>query len=207
LAPGAVVGAGRTAAHALTANTASVSDEIGLRQKGMASLVSLVSLIFTDVRLIESTTVADGRTTQTWYVGMDAGIVGIPRIGAASFYLGSNIYLRPVNKDAPLRMFPGWAGLSRRFAFTVGATFNSIKDKADGTGVRREFAGDKSLLLGAGLRLTESLRAGAGILLFRQRDPNPLITNESVTSAFYGSLSFDIDVVKNLAKAFGVSLQ
>jgi hypothetical protein len=158
--------------------------------------------------VIESTTLADAKTTQTWYVGLDAGIISVPRIGAASFYLGTNIYLRPINKDATLSMFSGWSSFRRRFALTLGATFNSIADEPDGTGVRREFAGGKSLMLGAGVRVTESIRLGTGALLFRQRNPNPLITNdEQVTSAWYGSISFDVDVVKTLAKAFGLSLQ
>ena len=108
-------------------------------------------------------------------------------IGAV--YVGTNIYFRPINTDAPLSEA---GGIGRRLALTVGVTVSSIGDKNDRT--RSDLFWNQSLVLGAGYRLTSSIRAGAGALVFLESDPNPLITERDVATTWYVSFSFDVDV-------------
>jgi hypothetical protein len=78
----------------------------------------------------------------------------------------------------------------------------TVQSVADGGGgrvqTRDNLFGNQALLAGAGLRITDTIRLGAGALLFKEKDPNPLITRFRVASTYYFSLSFDL----NVAKAF-----
>jgi hypothetical protein len=128
------------------------------------------------------------------YVSLDAGIAYSWRLENLVFYAGSNIYLRPINKEAPLR----YAGtFLHRFALTVGIT-TTVEDKSRRAEDLRPVAQDQqtsnSLLLGAGLRITPSLRVGAGALVFKETDPNPLLDHKSVTATPYVSFTADINV-------------
>jgi len=72
---------------------------------------------------------ADGRTAQKNYVSVDAGVLFAGDISIGALYVGTNIYFRPINKDAPL------AGISpgQRLALTVGLTISSVADENNRT--------------------------------------------------------------------------
>jgi hypothetical protein len=139
-------------------------------------------------------TTADGRTAQKNYVSADAGLLYAGDIGIGALYVGSNIYFRPVNKDAPLSEV---SSLGRRLAVTIGLTLSSIADDHNRT--RSDLFWHQSLVLGAGYRITSSIRGGGGVLVFRKSDPNPLITRTSPAVTWYASFSFDLDVAQGLA--------
>jgi len=139
-----------------------------------------------------ATFTADGRTGQKNYVSVDAGLLYAGDIGIGALYLGTNIYFRPINKDAPLSEF---GSLSRRLALTVGATVSSIADEDNQT--RSGLFWNQGLVLGAGYRITSSLRGGGGVLVFRESSSNPLITKKSATTAWYASLSFDLNLLRD----------
>ena len=111
---------------------------------------------------------ADGRTAQKNYVSADAGLLYAGDIGIGALYVGSNIYFRPVNKDAPLSEV---SSIGRRLALTVGLTLSSVADENNRT--RSDLFWNQSLVLGAGYRFTSSVRGGGGALVFRESDPNP----------------------------------
>ncbi len=151
--------------------------------------------VFLNERFVDgTTTTADGRTAQNNYVSADAGVLYAGDIGIGALYLGSNIYFRPVNKDAPLSEV---GSLGRRLALTVGLTVSSVADENNRT--RSDLFWNQSLVLGAGYRLTSSIRGGGGALVFRESDPNPLITRKSAAVTWYVSFSFDLDVAKGFA--------
>jgi len=145
-------------------------------------------------RSADRTITAEGRTEQKNYVSVDAGVLYAGDIGIGALYVGSNIYFRPVNKKAPLTAF---SSLGRRLALTVGLTVSSVADENNRT--RSDLFWNQSLVLGGGLRLASSVRAGAGALVFRQADPNPLITTKSAAVTWYVSFSFDLDLLKGFA--------
>jgi len=137
------------------------------------------------------TRTAEGRTAQKNYVSADAGILYAGDIGIGALYLGSNIYFRPVNKDASLGEF---GSLGRRLAVTVGLTVSSVSDENNLT--RSDLFWNQSLVLGGGYRITSSLRGGGGAIVFREANPNPLITKRSPAVTWYVSFSFDLNVMK-----------
>jgi hypothetical protein len=145
-------------------------------------------------------------TRHGWYVSMDAGLAYGWDISEAFGYLGTNIYFRPVNKDAPLQSFGSFAqSFTRRVSALIGLTVTGQTEEAD----RREaLIGGRVLVVGGGLRLTDSIRVNGGGLVFKAVDPNPLVTERRVEISPFISLSFDIDVVGmlgDLGGAFGVN--
>jgi hypothetical protein len=147
-----------------------------------------------DDRAGDTVVIADGHTRQKNYVSVDAGILFAGDIGTGALYVGTNIYFRPVNKDAPLSSF---GGIGRRLALTVGLTISSIADETHNT--RTDLFWSQSLVLGAGYRITSSVRGGAGALVFREADPNPLVTRTSAAATWYASFSLDLDLLKGFA--------
>jgi len=154
----------------------------------------------------ERASVADGSSTggfdtfSAYYVSADAGFVYAPQIDSGVTYVGANLYLRPVNRDAALSQLGNFRQtFTRRFAFTLALTVQSVADGGGGrVQTRDNLFGNQALLAGAGLRITDTIRLGAGALLFKEKDPNPLVTRFRVASTYYVSLSFDL----NVAKAF-----
>jgi hypothetical protein len=126
------------------------------------------------------------------YVGLDLGVLYPPELERASLTLGANLYFRPVNKRASLRSH---GSFGHRFSLTVGLTLNDLKLE-EGDPRFEPLLGERSnLILGAGLRVTRSLRLSAGALLFLKNDENPLVEDRSLAATFYAGLSFDVDLV------------
>jgi hypothetical protein len=95
-----------------------------------------------------------------------------------------------------MRRFRLKGSFGRRFALTIGVT-TSVKDESRRAEDLRPATGDdgtNSLLLGGGLRVTPSIRGGAGALIFKETDPDPLITQKSVVATPYASLAVDINL-------------
>ena len=152
-----------------------------------------VRFTFVNERPAENAVItADGWTAHGNYVSIDVGLLYAGSIGIGALYVGSNIYLRPVNKHAPLRSFNN---IGQRLAVTVGATVSSVADEDNQT--RSGLFWNQGLVLGAGYRLTSSVRAGGGALVFREANPNPLITGKSAAATWYASVSFDLDLLKD----------
>jgi len=142
-------------------------------------------------------TEATADTLKSNYVGFDAGLAYAPELDEVRPYGGANFYLRPVNKDARLGALGSFREtLTRRLAFTVGLTLSGVKDDR----TRADLFGSQSLVLGGGLRLSNSLRAGIGVLAFKEQDPNPTVKDTDVTTSPYLSLSFDWDVARGFGK-------
>jgi hypothetical protein len=136
------------------------------------------------------------------YVSMDAGIAYPWQLHNMVFYVGTNIYFRPINKEAPLR-YKG--SFLHRFALTIGVTTTVRDDSRRALDLRATETDDdtsNSLLIGAGIRVTPSIRLGAGALVFKESDPNPLIAQTSVTTTPYVSLAVDVNVAAILRSFF-----
>jgi hypothetical protein len=155
----------------------------------------LVRLVFLNEQSAKTTITAEGRTAQNNYVSADAGLLYAGDIGIGAFYVGSNIYFRPVNKDAPMSEA---SSIGRRLALTVGITVSPVADENNRT--RSDLFWNQSLVLGGGYRLTSSIRAGGGALVFMESDPNPLITKKTVAATWYVSFSLDLDMAKVFAR-------
>jgi len=150
--------------------------------------------VFHRDRSADETAMVDGRTEQKNYVSLDVGILYAGDIGIGALYVGGNIYFRPVDKKAPLKAF---SSVGQRLALTVGLTLSSVADENNRT--RSDLFWNQSLVLGGGYRIASSVRGGAGVLVLRESDPNPLITRKTAAVTWYVSFSFDLDLLKGFA--------
>lgn len=151
---------------------------------------------------VDTSFVIDGRafsafqTQQANYISADLGVAFAPELSEVVPALGVNLYLRPINKNVPLRLK---GGFMRRFAFTFGVTSTGIADGGGdppARGTREDLVDSHSLLLGAGFRLSGSTRLTTGAIVFYELDPNPLKDDRSVSYSPFIALSFDWDVAK-----------
>jgi hypothetical protein len=151
-----------------------------------------------DMIVVAGSTTGSFQTQSNNYISADTGVACAPQLSSCSTYVGTNLYFRPVNKAAPLSQFGPFfskASLARRVSVTLGLTAQGIGDGK----TRDDLFGSQSLVLGLGARLTNSVRFTAGSLVFKELSPNPLSTETKLTTTYFVSFSFDIDVVPALA--------
>jgi hypothetical protein len=141
------------------------------------------------------TTYGNFDTRRSWYLSADTGVAVAPELGEVFPYVGTNIYFRPVNKQAPPTVF-----LSR-FSAIVGFTLTSNLIKPGET--QSLFGTNANLLLGAGLRATDVLRFNGGVLVLKGVNPNPLINRTRLEITPYFSFSADIDLAGIMSGLFG----
>ncbi|HXT50823.1 MAG TPA: hypothetical protein VN811_07260 [Thermoanaerobaculia bacterium] len=196
-------------ANTLASLSQSLATHLRTREDGIQALASELSIVASTLQLADASTLGNFITNQTNYISLDAGLTWAPELEELVPYMGTNIYFRPVNRNAPLRSLGSFRQtFSRRFSMTLGLTLSSISDDTSAGGTQTDLFGNQSLMLGAGLRITDAFRLGAGAIVFKEDDPSPLIDEEKLNYSYYLSFSFDVDVVnlfsKPLATAFGV---
>ena len=175
------------------------------RAAALDNLADKVRIEAAAVQVVDGSTTGNFATTQNNYISADAGLVFAPELDTGVSYIGMNFYFRPVNKNADLSRF---GSFGRRFALTLGLTVQSLADGGSGVvQTRDDLFGNQSLILGGGLRVTNSLRLGTGAVVFREKDSNPLVGKYSLTTTYYFTLSFDLNVAKafqgGLGRLFG----
>lgn len=182
-----------------------LATQLAARAQALAARADELAVDARSLQLADASTLGNFATRQTNYVSLDAGFVWAPELDEVVPYAGTNIYLRPVNKNAPLASLGSFGQtFTRRFAFTLALTASSIADSNDAAGTARDdLFGSQSLLAGAGLRITDSIRVGAGAMVFKRLDPNPLVDESQLYSSYYLSLSFDIDMVRLFSRNLG----
>lgn len=191
-------------AFVLAGQAKTVAGSLTSRAKALDDLTATVKLATADFQLASSTTVGNFQTSQANYISADGGLMFASEIDEVVPYIGTNIYLRPVNKNAPLRSLGTFGQtFSRRFAITLGLTTSSVAETEGSVTLRDDLFGSQSLVLGAGLRISDMIRIGTGALVFREDDPSPLINELSVSATYYFSVSFDLDVASSFRGGFG----
>jgi hypothetical protein len=149
------------------------------------------------------TTTADWRTRATAYMSADVGLAYSKGIQSFFFYLGANIYLGPVNKKATLSLREDGlrSSIRKRLAVMFGIPVNPFDETKDPTSLNdprgvqlNGVIGARPVLLGAGIRLTELVRLTGGTVIFKVRDPNPLVVDEQLRRAGFISISVDWDL-------------
>jgi len=198
-------------ASSLSSTTQLLSSHLAARSKGIDALADELSVSARSLLLGDASTLGNFTTAQKNYISLDAGLTWAVELEEVVPYAGTNIYFRPVNRNAPLRSLGSFRQtFSRRFSLTLGVTLSSIADdsSASAGGGQDDLFGNQSLMFGGGLRITDAMRLSAGAIVFKQDDPDPLVQKQDLNTSYYLSFSFDIDVVnlfsKPLASAFGV---
>jgi hypothetical protein len=198
-APGGPVRRGGDLAFTLSGLAGNLRTSLEARAAALDALAAEVALAAQQVQVADGSTSGNFDTFKSYYVSADAGLVWAPEVDEVVSYVGANIYLRPVNKNAPLRTLGSFGEtFGRRFAFTLALTVQSIADSEGGETTREDLFGNQALLAGAGLRITDMIRFGAGALVFKRQDPDPLVDELEVAVSYYLTVSFDL----NVARAF-----
>lgn len=193
--PRGLVGSVDRALARLQGQAADLESALADRAAARAALAAEFKTRVEVIVLLAGTTLADFVTAQKNYLSGDGGLAFAPELDEASSYLGTNIYSRPINKKAALSQFGNfWQTLDRRTALTLGLTVDGIGDDT----TREDLIGSQSLLVGLGVRLTASMRVTAGAIVFIEKDPNPLVDDDSLAATPFLSLSFDVNVVPAL---------
>ena len=131
------------------------------------------------------------------HISMDFGVLYVDAIDKTLSYTGANFYLRPVNRDVPLRQVGGFL---RRFSFLLGVSVSSIQEKQGDRVVLDDLFNARAFVLGAGLRISDAVRFNAGALLFQANDPNPLVDDLTTKARAFFALSFDWNIAPLLGK-------
>jgi hypothetical protein len=168
---------------------------LAMRDQALAQVMNQLSDDLEQNVTLIATSIGQFATRHAWYIGADLGFAWIPGIEETTPYIGTNVYFRPVNKDAPL--VGETDSFSRRASAMVGVTVASSLDRGR---VRENLFDHRMLLLGGGLRLNDSLRIAGGILAFKAPDPNPFIDNTRLKYTFFVSGSVDWDVRSTFTK-------
>ncbi len=182
----------------------SILDAAALLNSKSGSFTDIVtSNLFNDIIIDGTTTSGDFNTSASYYISGDLGVAAIPQFSKVVPYFGTNIYLRPVNKDITLAASPPddtfWDDFGRRFSFMFGISIGSVAK----TNYRTDlFGGNFNLITGAGFRITDYFRLNAGTLWYQKLNDNPLNSNSSIAPAFFMSFSIDLDVKTALDNLF-----
>ncbi len=165
------------------------------RTRAVAAIAQEYRTKVTGMIVIAGSTTGSFATQSNNYISADTGVICAPELSDCTTYVGTNIYFRPINKAAPLSQFGNFFHtLDRRLSLTFGLTVQGIGDDK----TRNDLFGDQSLVVGLGARLTNSVRFTTGALVFKELDPNPLIDDPKLTTTYFFSLSFDVDVAPAL---------
>jgi hypothetical protein len=168
----------------------------------LAANVSSVDLMRVGIRGTSSHVY---ETRARWYLSQDLGVLLIRHgsdVQEAAGYVGANIYLRAVNKDAPLG---GWCFAThiscflRRFSLTLGVTATNVEVHDRYSGV----LGGKALYAGAGFRIADFFRVNYGAPLVYTYSPDSGRRRRLTAFSGFGlSLDFQLkDLISNVASA------
>ena len=191
---GGAVARAQGAAARLQDFSTQLQDQLTQRDAALDALARQISSRAVDEVTADASTTGNANTFQHYFITADLGLLYSWGVSKLVPYAGTNIYFRPVNPDVPLSQK---GGFGRRFSVTLGYTLQGIADTNEVT--RKDLFGGGSLVVGAGLRLTESIRLAAGALVFIKESSNPLVTDERVSATPYLSLSFDWKIAKTFA--------
>lgn len=108
-------------------------------------------------------------------------------------YVGFHINFRYIDKDIPFNLYPN-KNIWHRLSFMTGWTLVSVSEN----GKRSDFFTKSSLLTGVGFRFTNAIRLTMGSMWFYRDDPNPIIEQKKLSTAFFTGLSIDLDIKKLL---------
>jgi hypothetical protein len=124
----------------------------------------------------------------------DIGLIWSGRPGYTGLVTNGHVYLVPINKNEDLSVLSTLERLERRVSLVLGLSVRQLHSEAS---VQPYFDGVGSPMVGLGYRGvmgSESLRVNAGMLLFRQKQANPLVDRDVEKHALAVSGSIDIDL-------------
>ena len=161
------------------------------RKKALDKLINdTLNARLEEASYISASSIANFETRARQYISADLGFLYAPRSRDVYPYFGVNLYLIPVNKEASLRSFTFGKSIWRRTALMIGVTAISVEKE----GKTEDLLSNRSLVLGIGVRLTDTIRLSGGALIFREVYDTGLSEDTKLTNNGFVSLSIDWDV-------------
>ena len=174
------------------------------RNSSIGALANQVQVAALEQLQIAGTTTADWTTRAQSYVSVDVGTAVVPDIDSVFFYLGTNFYLGPVNKKAPL-VWERRGFVRRRLAFLLGVPLNPFSNNENPLEARfKGVLGNRPLLAGIGMRLTDLVRVTGGYAFYRREDLDSPSGSAAIRKAGFVSISVDWDLKGTLGPIGGV---
>jgi hypothetical protein len=168
--------------------TADAERALSAGDRALATMLSDLDAEAAGVVVRERLT-ARGSTAAGLYASLDLGLLYGFEVDGGAAYAALSVSLAPVNKGAPLR----GASLRKRLSLILGLTLTDMRQEDDQR--FENLIGERwNVVAGMGLRVTGSLRVGAGALLLLKNDPNPLVTERTLGAVPYLAASLDVDV-------------
>lgn len=189
--------------NSLQAQADNLKGFLANRSTELQKLAASLRALLLETLNLRASTVAEYQTRATWYVGADLGAALAWDLEEAFAYGGANIYFRPVNKKAHLswddwQKNQRWAEFRKRFSIMLGLPRDEITmENAE------PLIQGRPVLVGAGLRLSDFLRfTFAGALVFKEKDPNPLVDDKRLAWSPFVGLSIDWNIAGTFRTMF-----
>jgi hypothetical protein len=190
------------AATGLSGSAQRMSLALQTRATLVASLQADFVAALTSSVYLGGETYAQSDTEKSLHVSADAGFAAASEVDEILPYAGANIYFRPINKDVPLGELSrtGILTWQHRWSLTLGMTVSSIEK----TKVRTDLFSNKALVVGFGRRMTDVVRLSFGVVVFKEKDANPVIQADSVAATPYIGVSWDLNLARNFPGLSGI---
>ncbi|WP_138476497.1 hypothetical protein [Dyadobacter bucti] len=115
-------------------------------------------------------------------------------------YVGVAYNLRSFDPDIPLNKIRSALAYHEYLSFNIGLAFSSVAK----TDYRDDLLGNRNLLTGMGIRVTQGVKINLGTLWYNRLDDNPLIDRKKVRGVFYLGFSLDFRLQELLGDFAGI---
>jgi hypothetical protein len=197
-----LAGAVRTQLDLTRRDLGNLERNLAERSAALAAQAEQVAAALERDVTFSGTTLTEWKTRATAYISADVGLAYSGDIDQFFIYLGTNFYVGPVNKKAPLSFREDGfrSSIRKRFALMFGIPINGFDDttttnlvSAAGTQLDGVI-GSRPLLVGAGFRINEFERFTGGSVFFKVADPNLLVNDPATRHSAFFSISVDWDI-------------
>lgn len=115
-------------------------------------------------------------------------------------YVGVVYNFRSFDPDIPLKKIRSAMECWQYLSVNIGLAFSSVAK----TDYRDDLLGNRNLLTGVGVRVTQGVKINLGTLWYNRLDDNPLIDRKKIRGAFYLGFSLDFRLQELLGDFAGI---
>lgn len=149
----------------------------------------LADLYSSKLYVLNLNTIVKIDTKEIPYIGVDFGVLIAPEISSTFLLDGLNFHILPVNRSASYKDLQGLDELLKRFSFQIGLVQRIGSYENDRY---EKFFDLGSPYFGTGFRATRWLRLNLGGFYYKEKNPNPLITQTETAFSWGVSASLDV---------------
>ena len=147
------------------------------------------------------------QTDTEHFLYQDFGLVFAPNINYVGVYSSVHFYFSPINNNvppqglAPLQRISIFAGFALQEIGSTNVEFANLINGAGSPVIGVGFRMENVFGLQNGnfiYRLVDNLQVNCGVMFFKQKNPNPLVTTDHTKTAYAISFTYNIEVQKLL---------